>query len=188
MSPHTQALPGKVICRQDGTVLSPGFHEVKCLLEIAEGSRHAGVCRIAADRPGKPLSLVLLADNDSAHLEKVVADWVTHLNGLNRDYEILLVDDGSTDGTAKLTTGLTDRFRRLKLLRHASRQGEGAALRTGLATARYPLVCYTLCDPRYQPGRDRAQAAGGDRQGASGRRLSRRAVRSAACFGRISAA
>src|SRR5262249_26819616 len=54
-------------------------------------------------------------------------------------------------GTAKLTAGLADRFRRLKVLRHPSRQGEGAALRTGLAAARYPLVFYTLCDPRYPP-------------------------------------
>ena len=97
------------------------------------------------------LSVVLLAADDAAHLEKMVAEWVTHLNGLNRDYEVLLVDDGSADGTAKLTAALTDRFRRVKVLRHTSRQGEGAALRTGLAAARYPLVFYTLCDPRYQP-------------------------------------
>ena len=98
------------------------------------------------------LSVVLLADNDAVHLEKVVADWVTYLNGLDRDYEILLVDDGSMDGTVKLTTPLTDRFRRVKVLRHPARQGEGAALRTGLKMARYPLVCYVRCDPRFGPG------------------------------------
>src|SRR3954471_19232199 len=77
------------------------------------------------------LSVVLLADDDAAHLEPVVADWVTHLNGLNREYEIVLVNDGSTDDTAKRTAALADRFRRVKVLRHPSRQGEGAALRTG---------------------------------------------------------
>jgi glycosyltransferase involved in cell wall biosynthesis len=97
------------------------------------------------------LSVVLLADNDAAHLEKVVADWVTYLNGLDREYEILLVDDGSTDGTLNLTTALTDRFRRVTVLRHPAHQGEGAALRTGLTAARYPLVCYARCDPRFQP-------------------------------------
>src|SRR5262249_26940486 len=119
------------------------------------------------------LSVVLLAADDAAHLEKVVADWVTHLNGLNREYEILLVDDGSADGTAKLTPALTDRFRRVKVLRHTSRQGEGAALRTGLAAARYPLVFYTLCDPRYQPATrrklraeiDKVHGVGGSRGG-----------------------
>ena len=61
----------------------------------------------------QPLSVVLLARNDAAHLEQVVAAWVTFLNGLNRDYEILLVDDGSTDHTARLLPVLTDRHRRV---------------------------------------------------------------------------
>jgi glycosyltransferase involved in cell wall biosynthesis len=97
------------------------------------------------------LSIVLLADNDAAHLEQVVAAWVSYLNSLDREFEILLVDDGSTDGTVKLTTALTDRFRHVKVLRHPERQGEGVALRTGLTAARHPLVFYTRCEPRYQP-------------------------------------
>lgn len=105
------------------------------------------------------LSVVLLAADDAAHLERVVADWVTHLNGLDRDYEVLLVDDGSTDATPKLTAALTDRFRRVRVLRQAARQGEGEALRVGLAAARYPLVCYARCDPRYAPANLRKMLA-----------------------------
>src|SRR5262249_46653834 len=36
-------------------------------------------------------------------------------------------------------------------LRHGERRGDGAALRTALGTARYPLLFYTACDPRYRP-------------------------------------
>ena len=100
----------------------------------------------------QPLSVVLLAHNDGAHLEQVVAAWVTFLNGLDRDYEILLVDDASTDHTTRLLTLLTDRHGRVRVLRHAERRGEGASLRMALATARYPLLFYTVCDPRYRPG------------------------------------
>ena len=99
----------------------------------------------------EPLSVVLLADNDGAHLETVVADWVTYLNGLNRDYEIILVDDGSSDGTAQQAAALTTRFQRVQLLRQEPRQGEGVALRLGLTAARHPLACYARCEPRYRP-------------------------------------
>ncbi len=99
----------------------------------------------------EPVSAVLLADNDGAHLEAVVADWVLFFNGLGRDYEIILVDDGSTDRTVQLMTPLKDRHGRVKVLRHETRLGEGAALKSGLAVARFPLLFYTVCDPCYRP-------------------------------------
>jgi glycosyltransferase involved in cell wall biosynthesis len=99
----------------------------------------------------QPLSVVLLAHNDAAHLEKVVSDWLAYLDGLQREYEVILVDDGSTDGTGGRAAGLAERRGRLHVIRHPTHQGEGAALRSGLARARYPLVFYTLCDPRYRP-------------------------------------
>ena len=46
-----------------------------------------------------PLSVLLLAHNEGPSLEEVVTAWITYLNGLKREYEIILVDDGSTDGT-----------------------------------------------------------------------------------------
>jgi len=99
----------------------------------------------------QPMSVVLLAHNAESHLEAVVADWVTFLNGLDRDYELLVIDDGSTDRTAALAESLGGQFQRLRVLRHASHQGEGAALRTAFAAARFPLLAYAPCDPRYQP-------------------------------------
>jgi glycosyltransferase involved in cell wall biosynthesis len=99
----------------------------------------------------QPLSVVLLAHNPAVHLEAVLSDWVTFLNGLERDYELILVDDGSTDDTAAWTDKLASNYRHFRVLRHSTRQGEGAALRTALGAARHPLLFYTLCDPHYQP-------------------------------------
>jgi glycosyltransferase involved in cell wall biosynthesis len=82
----------------------------------------------------------------------VVADWVTFLNGQERDYELLVVDDGSSDRTAELAESLHRRFQRVRVIRHRKHQGEGAALRTGLREAQLPLIAYAPCDPAYRPG------------------------------------
>jgi glycosyltransferase involved in cell wall biosynthesis len=98
----------------------------------------------------QPLSVVLLAHNDRVHLEVVVAEWLAFLTGLGRDFELIVVDDGSTDGTAGLGPA-AGAHPRVHFLRHAKAQGEGAALRTALAVARHPLLAYAPCDPRYPP-------------------------------------
>lgn len=98
-----------------------------------------------------PLSVVLLAHNAEAHLEAVLQDWSAFLEGLGRPYELLLVDDVSTDKTADCAAALAERFPSLRLLRHQQPPGEGAALRTGLAQASHPLLFYAPCEPRYQP-------------------------------------
>ena len=99
----------------------------------------------------QPLSVVLLTRNQAAHLEAMLAAWITFLNSLDRDYELIVVDDGSTDGTGELAEKLAARYRRIVIRRHERAQGEGAALRTALAVARHPLLFYTLGDPHYQP-------------------------------------
>src|SRR5262249_26987009 len=68
-----------------------------------------------------------------------------------RDYEIVLVDDGSTDQTGALAERLVEKHPRLRVVRHPDPQGFGATLRTGLAQARYPLLVTAPCDEQYQP-------------------------------------
>jgi glycosyltransferase involved in cell wall biosynthesis len=99
----------------------------------------------------QPLSVALLTRNQAVPFEALLAAWVAFLNGLDREYELIVVDDGSTDGTGELAEKLAVRYRRVVVRRHERPQGEGAALRTALATARHPLFFYTLADPHYQP-------------------------------------
>jgi glycosyltransferase involved in cell wall biosynthesis len=96
------------------------------------------------------VSVLLLARNDEAHAESVLESWGKQLDQLQRDYEIIVVDDGSSDRTAEIVGQVAQTQSRLKLLSHAQPQGVGAALKTGLAAARYPLLFYTTCDRRYQ--------------------------------------
>jgi glycosyltransferase involved in cell wall biosynthesis len=99
----------------------------------------------------QPISAVLLARDEEPHLEAVLTAWLALLDGLGRDYELLVVDDASADRTAGLAEALAARHPRLRLLRHAEPRGAGAALRTALAEAGKPLLFYAPCDRQYDP-------------------------------------
>lgn len=98
-----------------------------------------------------PLSIVLPAYNVEACLEKVLRNWVAYVDTLGREYEVLLVDDASTDRTLDCAGTLTAQYPRFHLLQHPGPPGIGAALRTGLGAAQFPLVVYALCSNAYQP-------------------------------------
>src|SRR5438105_8620058 len=89
-----------------------------------------------------PLSVVLPVYNGEACLDKVLANWVPFLNSLARDYEVVVVNDGSSDSTAELTAALAMKNPPFRLLQHQTPQGIGACLRTGLGAARFPLFFY----------------------------------------------
>lgn len=99
----------------------------------------------------EPLSVVLPACNVAATVKTVLHSWVAYLDSLQRDYEIILVDDGSTDGTATEAESIATEQPKLRVLKHDRPRGFGAALRTGLATCKHPLFCYASCDPLYPP-------------------------------------
>src|SRR5437868_6255609 len=108
----------------------------------------------AAERPPiakEPISLILVAHNAGADFETVLRAWTSFLDSLKRPYEILLVNDGSTDETAANADQLAARSSRLRVVHHATRQGFGAALRSALPLAQYPLLATSTCDKQYQP-------------------------------------
>jgi cellulose synthase/poly-beta-1,6-N-acetylglucosamine synthase-like glycosyltransferase len=125
-----------------------------------------------------PLSVVLVVRDTDADCEGVVAGWMEQITDLSREYEILLVGDGSSDEVPRLAESLGKQYPHLKLLRNDESRGIGAALRTGLAAARHPLICYTTCDREYDPSNlkhllqwiDQTDLVGGYRVSSSGGR------------------
>ena len=98
---------------------------------------------------GLRLSLVIPAHNEEAGLRQALAEADAALAGLCEEYEILVVDDGSRDGTASIVEQETAARPHVRLLRHASNRGYGAALRTGFEAARYDLVAFTDADCQF---------------------------------------
>ena len=66
--------------------------------------------------------------------------------------ELIVVDDGSNDGTPAALEPLARADGRIKLFRHETNQGKGAALRTGFAQVTAPLVVVQDADLEYDPG------------------------------------
>jgi glycosyltransferase involved in cell wall biosynthesis len=98
-----------------------------------------------------PLSVILPVFNQEASLEAVVESWVSYLESLGNGYEMLLVDDGSTDRTVAVMEALRGKNSAVHALRNDTHRGFGAALRTGLAAAQHPLLAYTGFRSPYQP-------------------------------------
>jgi glycosyltransferase involved in cell wall biosynthesis len=98
-----------------------------------------------------PISVVLIAFNAEVSLEQEVSAWAALLSERGQGYELILVDDGSFDRTPAVAEGVAASHVQLRLLRHDTRRGFGAALRTGLAAAAHPLLCYAAAGGFYHP-------------------------------------
>jgi cellulose synthase/poly-beta-1,6-N-acetylglucosamine synthase-like glycosyltransferase len=95
------------------------------------------------------LSLVIPAFNEAQVIAQAVREAEFALSGQFARFEVLVVDDGSTDDTASRVERLLPKARRTQLLRHATNRGYGSALRTGFEAARYDLVAFTDADCQF---------------------------------------
>lgn len=96
------------------------------------------------------ISLVLPAYNEQAVIEQAVTEAVTALSKIANDFEVLVVDDGSTDATAEIVTRSARKFPQVRLLRQEKNFGYGAALRRGFSEAQKELVGFTDADCQFE--------------------------------------
>src|SRR5438093_6395146 len=85
------------------------------------------------------------AYNEARNIEGSVRDAVEAASGLE-DFEIIVVDDGSTDGTAQIVDELTKAIPQLRVVHHPRNLGLGAAYRTALDHARMDYFAWTAGD------------------------------------------
>ena len=101
-----------------------------------------------ADR-GPALSLVFPVFDEEENLAPLLDQAVDLAPRLGLDFEIIVVDDGSRDGSARIAEQRRLAEPRLRLIRHPANRGYGAALRSGLREARGELVFFSDADLQF---------------------------------------
>ena len=126
------------------------------------------------DPEGRTLSVIVPVYNE----RNTVAEVLRRIRRVELpvDLEVVVVDDGSTDGTAQILAALEDST--MQVVRHPSNRGKGAAIRTGLKHVRGELVLIQDADLEYDPEdwprllrpvlRGRSQVVYGSRFGGEG--------------------
>lgn len=92
-------------------------------------------------------SLVIPAYNEAAIIRDTVNSSLKYLAEEFSQYELIIVDDGSTDGTADIVRGIDDPH--LRLVGHFPNRGKGAAVRRGVMAAAGEVVACTDADLAY---------------------------------------
>ncbi|HUQ44469.1 MAG TPA: glycosyltransferase family 2 protein [Candidatus Limnocylindria bacterium] len=96
------------------------------------------------------LSYFFPAHNEAENLRGLVAEALETLPTLADTFEIVIVDDGSTDETAAIAQDLAAAHPEVRVVHHATNLGYGAALRSGFAAARYEVLGFTDGDRQFR--------------------------------------
>jgi dolichol-phosphate mannosyltransferase len=131
-----------------------------------------------SDTDAVAVSIVVPVRNEAENVAPLVTEIVNALDG-RWVYEIIYVNDGSTDATAGRLTDLMKQHRQLRQLKHAHSSGQSAAVRSGVRAARGAIVATLDGDgqnnPVFLPDLIAAVEKGGGRVGlAAGQRVGRK--------------
>ncbi|MDO8669057.1 MAG: glycosyltransferase family 2 protein [Candidatus Buchananbacteria bacterium] len=95
------------------------------------------------------LSVFFPCINEEGNIENTVRKAEEVLNKLKLKYEIIIIDDGSTDRTGQIADGLARKNSNIRVIHHPKNLGYGEALKSGFYNARYDIIVYTDGDGQF---------------------------------------
>ncbi len=98
---------------------------------------------------GMQLSIVIPAFNEAEGIRPTLEQLSATMAGSDLEYEIVVVDDGSTDGTSDQVRELERELPAVRLVVHERNRGYGAALKSGIHAAEADIVAITDADGTY---------------------------------------
>jgi dolichyl-phosphate beta-glucosyltransferase len=115
-------------------------------LALAQTRRPEGGWEEAVEPDAPTLSVVIPAYNEEGRLPHYLPEVVAFGETLEGGAEVLVVDDGSSDGTVRYVESVAQRHAQVRLLRQATNQGKGAAVCRGMIEARGRYVLFADAD------------------------------------------
>lgn len=97
----------------------------------------------------KELSVFFPAYNEETNIKATVTKAAKILPQITKKWEIIVVDDGSTDKTGEIVEGLIKKNPQVRMITHAPNRGYGAALKSGFAASKYSWVAFTDADGQF---------------------------------------
>lgn len=94
------------------------------------------------------VSIIIPAYNEEKIIEKAINQALTILNAESADYEIIIVNDGSSDKTAELINSYSNHFQKITVFHKLQNEGFGSAVRKGISMAtKTHLLCVPVDSP-----------------------------------------
>lgn len=110
------------------------------------GRKNQSCVGIMSRKKAINLTVIIPVYNEVGTIAEIIRRVIT----TNLVKEIIVVDDGSSDGTREILHGLEDK-KHIKVIYHAENQGKGAAIRSGLKAASGDLILIQDADLEYDP-------------------------------------
>ncbi len=102
-----------------------------------------------SESPPVTLSVIFPAFNEEANIQRTVESARLVLPKLAKNWEIILVNDGSKDATTPLCDHLAEQYPEVRAIHHVDNRGYGAALKSGILAARYDFIFFTDSDGQF---------------------------------------
>ncbi len=97
------------------------------------------------------ISIIMPACNEEENLPGVVAEMAEKLQSTGSPWEIVAVNDGSTDNTGAVLEDLAQKHPSLKVITHEKNQGFGSAVTSGIRSACYDALLLVPADGQFDP-------------------------------------